>query len=171
MPGQELRAKSVRSKLNPIDLEFRGKNVLLVDDSIVRGTTSAQIIDVAREAGARSVYFASAAPPVRYPNVYGIDMPAASELVAAGRTEEEVARIIGADWLIYQDLPDLVRAVRHHDSEVTEFDTSCFSGDYVTSDVTPEYLARLQAERSDQAKAQRNASGSGRGALKVVGSP
>jgi len=171
MPGQELRAKSVRSKLNPIDLEFRGKNVLLVDDSIVRGTTSAQIIDVAREAGARSVYFASAAPPVRYPNVYGIDMPAASELVAAGRTEEEVARIIGADWLIYQDLADLVRAVRHHDSEVTEFDTSCFSGDYVTSDVTPEYLARLQAERSDQAKAQRNASGPGRGALKVVGSP
>jgi amidophosphoribosyltransferase len=171
MPGQELRAKSVRSKLNPIDLEFRGKNVLLVDDSIVRGTTSAQIIDVAREAGARRVYFASAAPPVRYPNVYGIDMPAASELVAAGRTEEEVARIIGADWLIYQDLADLVRAVRHHDSEVTEFDTSCFSGDYVTSDVTPEYLARLQAERSDQAKAQRNASGPGRGALKVVGSP
>jgi amidophosphoribosyltransferase len=171
MPGQEQRAKSVRSKLNAIDLEFRGKNVLLVDDSIVRGTTSAQIIEVAREAGARSVYFASAAPPVRYPNVYGIDMPAASELVAAGRTEEEVARIIGADWLIYQDLPDLVRAVRHHDSEVTEFDTSCFSGDYVTSDVTPEYLARLQAERSDQAKAQRNASGPGRGALRVVGSP
>jgi amidophosphoribosyltransferase len=171
MPGQELRAKSVRSKLNAIDLEFRGKNVLLVDDSIVRGTTSAQIIEVAREAGARSVYFASAAPPVRYPNVYGIDMPAASELVAAGRTEEEVARIIGADWLIYQDLPDLVRAVQHHDSDVTEFDTSCFSGDYVTSDVTPEYLARLQAERSDQAKAQRNSSGPGRGALRVVGSP
>jgi amidophosphoribosyltransferase len=171
MPGQELRAKSVRSKLNPIDLEFRGKNVLLVDDSIVRGTTSAQIIEVAREAGARSVYFASAAPPVRYPNVYGIDMPAASELVAAGRTEDEVARIIGADWLIYQDLPDLVRAVRHHDSEVTEFDTSCFSGDYVTSDVTAEYLARLQAERSDQAKTQRNTAGVGRGALKVVGSP
>jgi len=171
MPGQEQRSKSVRSKLNPIDLEFRGKNVLLVDDSIVRGTTSAQIIEVAREAGARSVSFASAAPPVRYPNVYGIDMPAASELVAAGRTEEEVARIIGADWLIYQDLADLVRAVRHHDSEVAEFDTSCFSGDYVTSDVTPEYLARLQAERSDQAKAQRSSSGSGRGALKVVGSP
>ena len=104
MPGQEQRSKSVRSKLNAIDLEFRGKNVLLVDDSIVRGTTSAQIIEVAREAGAKKVYFASAAPPVRYPNVYGIDMPAASELVAAGRTEEEVARIIGADWLIYQDL-------------------------------------------------------------------
>jgi amidophosphoribosyltransferase len=171
MPGQEQRAKSVRSKLNAIDLEFRGKNVLLVDDSIVRGTTSAQIIEVAREAGARSVYFASAAPPVRYPNVYGIDMPAASELVAAGRTEDEVARNIGADWLIYQDLSDLVRAVRHHDSQVTEFDTSCFSGEYVTGDVTAEYLARLQAERSDLAKAQRSAASTGRGSLKVVGSP
>jgi amidophosphoribosyltransferase len=170
MPGQEQRAKSVRSKLNAIDLEFRGKNVLLVDDSIVRGTTSAQIIEIARDAGAKAVYFASAAPPVRYPNVYGIDMPAASELVAAGRTEQEVARIIGADWLIYQDLPDLVRAVQHHDSQVTEFDTSCFSGEYVTGDVTPEYLARLQAERSDQAKAQRNSTGSGV-SLKVVGGP
>ena len=171
MPGQEQRAKSVRSKLNAIDLEFRGKNVLLVDDSIVRGTTSAQIIDVARDAGARAVYFASAAPPVRYPNVYGIDMPAASELVAAGRTDDEVARIIGADWLVYQDLPDLVRAVQHHDSQVTEFDTSCFSGEYVTGDVTPEYLARLQAERSDLAKAQRSSTGAGRGSLKVVGGP
>jgi amidophosphoribosyltransferase len=169
MPGQEQRSKSVRSKLNAIDLEFRGKNVLLVDDSIVRGTTSAQIIEVAREAGAKNVYFASAAPPVRHPNVYGIDMPAASELVAAGRSEEEVARIIGADWLIYQDLEDLVRAVQHHDAEVTEFDTSCFSGQYVTGDITPEYLARLQAERSDLAKAERNAAGSGRGSLKVVG--
>jgi amidophosphoribosyltransferase len=159
MPGQEMRARSVRRKLNAIDLEFRGKNVLLVDDSIVRGTTSAQIIDVAREAGARRVYFASAAPPVRHPNVYGIDMPAASELVAAGRSEEEVARIIGADWLIYQDLDDLVRAVRHHDSEVTEFDASCFSGVYVTGDVSAEYLARLQSERSDQARAERNAAG------------
>jgi amidophosphoribosyltransferase len=166
MPGQDLRAKSVRNKLNAIDLEFRGKNILLVDDSIVRGTTSAQIIEIAREAGARRVYFASAAPPVRHPNVYGIDMPAASELVAAGRTEEEVARIIGADWLIYQKLPDLVRAVRHHDSEVTEFDTSCFSGKYVTGDITPEYLANLQAERSDQAKAKRNSADPG--ALKVV---
>jgi len=171
MPGQELRSRSVRSKLNAIDLEFRGKNVLLVDDSIVRGTTSAQIIEVAREAGAKSVYFASAAPPVRHPNVYGIDMPAASELVAAGRSEAEVARMIGADWLIYQDLDDLVRAVRHHDARVVDFDTSCFSGEYVTGDITPEYLARLQAERSDQAKEQRNATGAGRGSLKVVGGP
>ena len=122
MPGQEQRAKSVRSKLNVIDLEFRGKNVLLIDDSIVRGTTSAQIIDLAREAGARRVYFASAAPPVRFANVYGIDMPAASELVAAERSEEEVAKLIGADRLIYQDLDDLVRACLHHDSQIQEFD-------------------------------------------------
>ena len=166
MPGQQQREKSVRRKLNPIELEFRGKNVLLVDDSIVRGTTSAQIIDLAREAGARKVYFASAAPPVRFPNVYGIDMPAASELVAAGRTDEEVAKLIGADWLVYQDLEDLVAACRHDDAQVTEFDTSCFSGEYVTGDVTPEYLARLQSERSDEAKTQRR---EGRGPLKVVG--
>ncbi|MFL6548352.1 MAG: amidophosphoribosyltransferase [Povalibacter sp.] len=155
MPGHEQRAKSVRSKLNVIDLEFRGKNVLLIDDSIVRGTTSAQIIDLAREAGARRVYFASAAPPVRYPNVYGIDMPAASELVAAGRTDDDVARIIGADRLIYQDLEDLVRACQHHDSQVHQFDTSCFSGEYVTGDITQAYLTRLQEERSDQAKERR----------------
>jgi amidophosphoribosyltransferase len=158
MPGHEQRAKSVRSKLNVIDLEFRGKNVLLIDDSIVRGTTSAQIIDLAREAGARRVYFASAAPPVRYPNVYGIDMPAASELVASGRSEEEVAQLIGADRLIYQDLDDLVRACLHHDSKIQAFDTSCFSGEYVTGDITPAYLARLQEERSDQAKEQRRQS-------------
>jgi amidophosphoribosyltransferase len=166
MPGQQMREKSVRRKLNAIDLEFRGKNVLLVDDSIVRGTTSAQIIDLAREAGAKKVYFASAAPPVRFPNVYGIDMPATSELVAAGRTVDEVARLIGADWLIYQDLDDLVAACRHDDAQVTEFDTSCFSGEYVTGDVTPEYLARLQVERSDEAKSERR---EGRGPLKVVG--
>jgi amidophosphoribosyltransferase len=166
MPGQEQRAKSVRSKLNVIDLEFRGKNVLLIDDSIVRGTTSAQIIDLAREAGANRVYFASAAPPVRYANVYGIDMPAASELVAADRTDEEVARIIGADRLIYQDLDDLVRACLHHDSQIQEFDDSCFSGQYVTGDVTPSYLARLQEERSDEAKTRRKQLQ--RGSLKAI---
>ena len=155
MPGQQQRETSVRRKLNAIDLEFRGKNVLLVDDSIVRGTTSAQIIDLAREAGARKVYFASAAPPVRFPNVYGIDMPAASELVASERTVEEVASLIGADWLIYQDLEDLVAACRHDDARIEEFDTSCFSGEYVTGDVTPEYLERLKLERSDEAKLQR----------------
>ncbi len=166
MPGQEQRAKSVRNKLNVIDLEFRGKNVLLIDDSIVRGTTSAQIIDLAREAGARRVYFASAAPPVRFPNVYGIDMPATSELVAADRTDEEVAKLIGADRLIYQDLDDLVRACLHHDSNIQEFDDSCFSGRYVTGDVTPAYLARLQEERSDEAKARRKQLH--RGSLKAI---
>ena len=165
MPGQEQREKSVRNKLNAIDLEFRGKNVLLVDDSIVRGTSSAQIIDLAREAGARKVYFASAAPPVRFPNVYGIDMPAASELVAASRSVEEIARLIGADWLVYQDLEDLILACRHDDSRVEEFDTSCFSGEYVTGDVTPAYLNRLQLERSDDAKQLRRER---RGKLKVI---
>jgi amidophosphoribosyltransferase len=155
MPGQEQRSKSVRSKLNAIDLEFLGKNVLLVDDSIVRGTTSAQIIDMAREAGAKKVYFASAAPPVRFPNVYGIDMPDTSELVAAGHSDDEVRTIIGADWLIYQDLGDLEHAVRHDNAKIKDFDTSCFSGEYVTGDVTPEYLARLKGERSDEAKQQR----------------
>lgn len=155
MPGQNERRKSVRSKLNAIDLEFRNKVVLLVDDSIVRGTTSAQIIDLARESGAKKVYFASAAPPVRFPNVYGIDMPAASELVAAGRTEDEVRQLIGADWLIYQDIEDLVQACQHDDARVREFDTSCFTGHYVSGDVTPEYLERLRLERSDSAKASR----------------
>ena len=155
MPGQELRQKSVRSKLNAIDLEFRGRNVLLVDDSIVRGTTAAQIIDLAREAGARNVYFASAAPPVRFPNVYGIDMPVATELVAAGHSEPDVARIIGADWLVYQDLDDLIVACRHDNARIAAFDTSCFSGHYVTGDVTPEFLARLEQYRSDGARAQR----------------
>ncbi|HEU0224514.1 MAG TPA: amidophosphoribosyltransferase [Steroidobacteraceae bacterium] len=155
MPGQEMRQKSVRGKLNAIDLEFRGRNVLLVDDSIVRGTTSAQIIELAREAGARKVYFASAAPPVRYPNVYGIDMAVASELVASGRSEGEVGGFIGADWLIYQDLDDLVAACRHDDARITEFDTSCFSGRYVTGDVTEQFLARIERERSDGVRAQR----------------
>src|SRR3984885_4162084 len=165
MPGQEEREKSVRRKLNAIDLEFRGKTVLLVDDSIVRGTTSAQIIELAREAGAAKVYFASAAPPVRFPNVYGIDMPAVSELVASGRTVDEVARLIGADWLIYQDLEDLIAACKHEDARIEEFDTSCFSGLYVTGDITPEYLERLQLERSDAAKLARRER---RGKLKVV---
>ena len=144
----------MRRKLNAIDLEFRGKNVLLVDDSIVRGTTSAQIIDLAREAGAKKVYFASAAPPVRFPNVYGIDMPAARELVAANRTVEEVAGLIGADWLVYQDLDDLILACRHEDARVEEFDTSCFSGEYVTG-LDQQYLQQIEMLRSDDAKAAR----------------
>jgi amidophosphoribosyltransferase len=156
MPGQEMRRQSVRRKLNAIDLEFHDKNVLLIDDSVVRGTTSQQIIEMAREAGARRVYFASASPPVRFPNVYGIDMPAASELVASGRTEQEVQEFIGADWLVYQDLEDLIKAVHHDDAEITRFDTSCFSGEYVTGDVSPEYLSQLEQQRNDRAKSQRD---------------
>lgn len=159
MPGQAQRQRSVRQKLNAIDLEFRGKNVLLVDDSIVRGTTSQQIIQMAREAGARKVYFASAAPPVRYPNVYGIDMPAASELVASGRTEEEVAQAIGADRLIYQDLQDLIDAAHEGNPRITHFDASCFDGVYVTGDVSEAYLARVERHRNDAAKSRRHAAG------------
>ncbi len=155
MPGQQERKRSVKQKLNAIDLEFKGKNVLLVDDSIVRGTTSQKIIQMAREAGARRVYFASAAPPVRFPNVYGIDMPAAHELVAHGRTEAEVAELIGAERLIYQDLEDLVDAVKHERADLDQFDDSVFSGRYVTGDVTPDYLRHLEIVRSDNAKAAR----------------
>ena len=151
MPGQTQRRKSVRQKLNAIGLEFKGKNVMLVDDSIVRGTTSREIVLMARESGARKVYFASAAPPVRYPNVYGIDMPAASELIAHGRSEAEVCEAIAADRLIYQDLDDLVGAVRKGNPRLQHFDCSVFTGDYVTP-VTPEYLEQLQARRNDLAK-------------------
>ena len=154
MPGQGQRVRSVRRKLNPIPLEFRNKNVLLVDDSIVRGTTSRQIVQMAREAGAKKVYFASAAPPVRYPNVYGIDMPAPAELVAHGRTVEEIRETIGADWLVYQDLPDLIEAVAEGNDKLKHFDDSCFSGNYVTG-VDTEYLRQLEFARSDEAKAQR----------------
>lgn len=155
MPGQLLRKKSVRQKLNAIDLEFKGKNVLLVDDSIVRGTTSMQIIQMAREAGANKVYFASAAPPVRYPNVYGIDMPAACELIAHGRTDREVEKELGCDWLVYQDLQDLIEAVQRGNPAIRRFDTSCFDGHYVTGDVDQDYLERLSCDRSDAAKARR----------------
>ncbi len=142
----------MRQKLNPIDLEFRGKNVLLVDDSIVRGTTSREIIQMARDAGAEKVYFASAAPPVRYPNVYGIDMPAASELVAHGRSHEELERLLGADRLIYQDLNDLIEAVRAGNPHLKDFDTSVFDGRYPTQDVDADYLNQLELFRSDAAK-------------------
>jgi len=152
MPGQTLRKRSVRRKLNPIDIEFKGKTVLLVDDSIVRGTTSQQIIQMAREAGAKKVYIASAAPPVRYPNVYGIDMPAAEELVAHGRSEEEIAKEIGADWLIYQDLDDLIDAVQKGNRSIKEFDCSCFTGQYVTQTIDDDYLARIRNIRNDSAK-------------------
>ncbi|MFE8069753.1 amidophosphoribosyltransferase [Marinobacteraceae bacterium S3BR75-40.1] len=156
MPGQKMRKKSVRQKLNPIELEFRGKNVLLVDDSIVRGTTCKEIVQMARDAGANKVYFASAAPPVRYPNVYGIDMPAASELIAHDRTVEEVQELIGADWLIYQDLEDLVECALEGNPHVARFDCSVFDGQYITGDVDAQYLQDLEDERNDEKKQGRN---------------
>jgi len=156
MPGQSIRKKSVRQKLNAIDLEFKGKNVLLVDDSIVRGTTSREIVQMAREAGAKSVYVASAAPPVRYPNVYGIDMPTASELIAYNRTVDEVAETIGADWLIYQDIDDLIESAQKGNESIKTFDTSCFTGEYVTGDVSADYLEHVESMRNDSAKEQQN---------------
>jgi amidophosphoribosyltransferase len=152
MPGQQERERSVRQKLNAIGAEFEGKNVLLVDDSIVRGTTSRQIIDMARDAGARKVYFASGAPPVRYPNVYGIDMPTSRELIAFNRTEEQVGAEIGADRLFYQDIEDLKEAVAGGQSRIRGFDTSCFTGDYVTGGVTEEFLHRQDELRNDAEK-------------------
>ena len=149
MPGQAERKKSVRQKLNAIGFEFKGKNVLLVDDSIVRGTTSREIVQMARDCGANKVYFASAAPPVRFPNVYGIDMPTRQELLATGRSDAEIALEIGADAVFYQDLEDLVRDVGGHDLGIECFDASCFDGKYITGDITPEYLADIEAHRCD----------------------
>ena len=156
MPGQKMRKKSVRQKLNAIGLEFEGKNVLLVDDSVVRGTTSEQIIQMARDAGAKNVYFASAAPAIRFPNVYGIDMPTKEEFIAHGRTDDEVAAAIGADKVIYQDLADLEAAVRKRNSRLVEFDSSVFTGHYVTGDIDEAYLNNIEAQRNDSAKQQRN---------------
>lgn len=154
MPGQSIRRDSVRKKLNPVDREFKGKNVLLVDDSIVRGNTSRKIVEMARQSGANKVVFASAAPPVRYPNVYGIDMPAASELIANGRSEEEVAHSIGADRLFYQRVEDLLEAVNILPSAPARFDASCFNAEYVTGRVSQEYLEELEQRRSDGARQQ-----------------
>jgi amidophosphoribosyltransferase len=151
MPGQTMRKKSVRQKLNAIDLEFKGKNVLLVDDSIVRGTTSQQIVQMARDAGANKVYLASAAPPVRYPNVYGIDMPSADEFVAHNRSIEQIAEELGVDKLFYQELSDLVAAIKKK-SNVEQFDTSCFDGEYITGDVDDNYLYYIDALRNDAMK-------------------
>ena len=154
MPGQKERKKSVRQKLSPVKLEFAGKTVLLVDDSIVRGTTSQEIIQMARDAGAKKVFIASAAPGVRYPNVYGIDMPSASELIAHDRTDQEVERLIGADWLIYQDLEDLVASASDGNKNINNFECSVFDGNYVTGDISSDYLQRLDAMRNDSAKTQ-----------------
>ena len=156
MPGQALRKKSVRQKLNPIGMEFKDKVVLLVDDSIVRGTTSREIVQMARDAGARKVYFASASPPVRFPNVYGIDMPNQQELVATGRTEAEIAVEIGADLLIYQELDALKDAVRDGNPALRDFEASCFDGRYITGDITTDYLSQLASER-DQARGEAEA--------------
>ena len=154
MPGQGERVKSVRRKLNTIPLEFKDRVVLLVDDSIVRGTTSQQIVQMARDAGARKVYLASAAPPVRHPNIYGIDMPSPDELIAHGRSIEEIEALLGCDWLVYQDIEDLEAAVREGNPELQRFDSSCFDGQYVTG-IEPGYFERIQQLRSDEAKKKR----------------
>ncbi|MEO9121596.1 MAG: amidophosphoribosyltransferase, partial [Burkholderiaceae bacterium] len=152
MPGQTVRKKSVRQKLNAIDREFKGKNVLLVDDSIVRGTTSREIVDMARAAGANRVFFASAAPPVRFPNVYGIDMPTQAELIAADRNPDQIAHEIGADALVYQNLDDLQQAIRRLNPALKDFESSCFNGHYVTGDIDAAYIERLSQTRGEQAK-------------------
>jgi amidophosphoribosyltransferase len=154
MPGQTIRKKSVRQKLNAMSMEFEGRNVLIVDDSIVRGTTSREIVQMAREAGANKVFFASSAPPVRFPNVYGIDMPTRTELIATGRSEEEIAAAIGADAVIYQELDALRAAVRAANPALKVFETSCFDGNYITGDVTTEYLSAVEHSRDDKRQEQ-----------------
>ena len=151
MPGQAMRRKSVRQKLNTVGQEFKGKRVLLVDDSIVRGTTSREIVDMARAAGAVKVYFASAAPPVRFPNVYGIDMPTRAELIATGRTGDEIAAEIGADALVYQDIEALKESVTSLREDLTLFDASCFDGCYITGDIDDYYLDAVEGKRSGKA--------------------
>ena len=165
MPGQSQRKKSVRQKLNPVPLEFEGKNVMLVDDSIVRGTTCRQIIQMARDAGASKVYFASAAPPVRYPNVYGIDMPSASELIAHGRSVDEVCELIGADWLVFQDIDELVKCSAEGNVDVDGFDCSVFSGEYITGDVDQNYLDWVESLRNDEAQSKRRTAEAAEGAV------
>jgi len=147
MAGQQLRRKSVRQKLNALPLEFQGKNILLVDDSIVRGTTSKEIVKMAHEAGAKKVYFASAAPEVRYPNVYGIDMPSVKELIAHDKSLEQICQHIGADWLVYQDFSDLVGAVREGSATIERFEDSVFTGDYITQDVDEAFLKEQALRR------------------------
>ena len=168
MPGQTERKKSVRQKLNAVKLEFAGKNVLLVDDSIVRGTTSQEIIQMARDAGANKVYMASAAPGVRYPNVYGIDMPSATELIAHGRTDDEVGELIGADWIIYQDLQDLIDSGTEGTEGIKRFECSVFDGNYITGDVDKAYLDRIEALRNDSAKQNKDSPDEAKG-RQVIG--
>jgi amidophosphoribosyltransferase len=155
MPGQAQRKKSVRQKLNPIGLEFKDKNVMLVDDSIVRGTTSKEIVQMVRDSGAKNVYFASASPAIRYPNIYGIDMPAASELIAHNRSDAEVADAIGIDRIIYQELDDLIASITEGNPKLTHFDCSVFTGEYITGE-TEDYFRQLRERRSDAAKKNKN---------------
>ena len=155
MPFQEKREKSVRQKLNPINFEFKDKVVLLVDDSIVRGTTSRQIIEMARSAGAKKVYFASASPPIRYQNVYGIDMAATTELIAHNRSEDEISELIGADWLIYQDLEDLIESAKVGNPSIQQFECSVFDGNYITADIDSTYLQKLEETRGDEKKSRK----------------
>ena len=155
MPFQEKREKSVRQKLNPIHFEFKDKVVLLVDDSIVRGTTSRQIIEMARTAGAKKVYFASASPPIRYQNVYGIDMAATTELIAHNRSEDEISELIGADWLIYQDLEDLIESAKYGNPSIHQFECSVFDGKYITAYIDRSYLQKLEETRSDDKKSRK----------------
>lgn len=157
MPGQTGRKNAVRRKLNPIKSEFRDRNVLLVDDSIVRGTTSAQLVQLALESGAKRVFFCSAAPAIRYPNVYGIDMPSQAELVAYGRDEEAIAAKLGCSWVLYQDLQDLETAVKSINPDIKTFDTSCFSGTYVTGDIDDGYFEQLHKTRNDATMSKKNA--------------
>ena len=154
--GEQYAPSDLDEEIVVVGLEFEGKNVVLVDDSIVRGTTSQEIIQMARDAGARRVYFASAAPPIRHANVYGIDMPTTNELIAAGRSTEEIAVEIGADRLFFQDLPDLIDAVQHGNAGLGQFDTSCFTGEYITGGVTNDFLARQERLRSDSAKSRQD---------------
>lgn len=158
MPGQNMRRKNVRRKLNAMPLEFEGKNIMLVDDSIVRGTTSKEIIQMAKDVGAKKVFMASCAPPIRFSNVYGIDMPSADELVAHGRTEEEIAQHIGADLVIFQTLPDLIESCRQFNPSIEQFDCSVFTGEYVTGGVDERYLERINRLRNDKAKAKQGSS-------------
>jgi amidophosphoribosyltransferase len=167
MPGQAMRRKSVRQKLNTVGQEFKGKRVLLVDDSIVRGTTSREIVDMARAAGATKVYFASAAPPVRFPNVYGIDMPTRAELIATGRSDQDIADEIGADALVYQDIEALKQAITTLRADLTVFDASCFDGCYITGDIDDHYLDAVEGKRGSKG-AKNDDDGDGRASQQLV---
>ena len=170
MPGQALRKKSVRQKLNPIKFEFKNKNVLLIDDSIVRGTTSKEIVQMARDAGAKNVYFASAAPPVKFANVYGIDMPTLNELIAYKKNDNEISNEIGADGLVYQSLEDLKSNIIHENSDLKNFDCSCFDGKYITGDIDEIYLTKIESRRTENSIKERSSNSSEQLDLNLINS-